>query len=80
MRDRFIARARQRERRDRQFTDPGEARQLVAGADFDIHSCSLLVAISPSPRTHCSPNSPNNASCSLPNRDPQNLHPVHPAW
>lgn len=41
MRDRFIARARQRERRDRQFTDPGEARQLVAGADFDIHSCSL---------------------------------------
>jgi hypothetical protein len=41
MRGRLIARARQRELRDRQFTDPSEAERLVAGADFDIHSCSL---------------------------------------
>jgi SAM-dependent methyltransferase len=41
MRDRLVARARQRELRDRQFADPGEAERLVAGADFDIRSCSL---------------------------------------
>jgi SAM-dependent methyltransferase len=40
MRERLIARAHQREQRDRQFTDPGEVESLVKGAGFDIISCA----------------------------------------
>ena len=39
MRERLIARARQREQRDRQFTDPDEVVSLVNAAGFDIVSC-----------------------------------------
>jgi SAM-dependent methyltransferase len=39
MRERLIARARQREQRDRQFADPDEVVSLVNAAGFDVVSC-----------------------------------------